>query len=436
MSSVAIAGGYHPTIDSWRFSHKIADWAIGFIVFLGGFVIIEPAPYELLLVPMALLWGFFGLRLNRHMMPMTILMVLYLVGGILCLTQTSDVPKGISYMRTTAFVVLSAIFFAAVISQAPERRLSVIKRAYIASATIASLIGIAAYFHAIPSSEFFLLYGRVRSTFQDPNVFGPFLILPIALVFHDIISNRFTNSLGKVVLLLILLTADFLAFSRATWGMTVLVILIVSLLAYLNSPRQLDRFRIAVYLIGGLMAIVLLLTVVLSIPEVWQLFVQRAHVTEAYDVGQYGRFERHVLGFFLVQEHPLGLGPFEFAKRFGEDEHNMWLKGFTDYGWLGGFSYIALAIWTLAASTPLLFKRRPWTPIVWCTYADFVAHLMIHNVIDNDHWRHFFLIYGMLWGAIAGEKMYRRHLLQQTVPPEPIIEEYRTAAVPRAPAVH
>jgi hypothetical protein len=33
---------------------------------------------------------------------------------------------------------------------------------------------------------------------------------------------------------------------------------------------------------------------------------------------------------------------------------------------------------------------------------------MIHNVIDNDHWRHLFLLYGMLWGAVAAERAYLR----------------------------
>jgi hypothetical protein len=34
--------------------------------------------------------------------------------------------------------------------------------------------------------------------------------------------------------------------------------------------------------------------------------------------------------------------------------------------------------------------------------------VLVHNVIDNDHWRHLFLIYGILWGAIAAEKLHVR----------------------------
>jgi hypothetical protein len=37
----------------------------------------------------------------------------------------------------------------------------------------------------------------------------------------------------------------------------------------------------------------------------------------------------------------------------------------------------------------------------------------MHNVIDNDHWRHLFLIYGILWGTIGAERMLRRQQRRQ-----------------------
>jgi O-antigen ligase len=198
--------------------------------------------------------------------------------------------------------------------------------------------------------------------------------------------------------------------------MAVFAILVVAFLAGINESRQLVRFRIVAYLLAGAAAVSIMLTVALSIPAVSDLYVQRAHVVQDYDDSRTGRFERQAKGFFLVQERPFGLGPFVFAKQLGEDEHNMWLKGFTVYGWLGGFSYLILVVWTLAVATPLVFKPRPWQAIVQCTYAAYVGHLLIHNVIDNDHWRHLFLIYGILWGAAAAEKMFvRRQKLVRSV---------------------
>ena len=424
---------YAPAEGVWWFGRKLADWTIGLIVFLGAFVINEPAPYELLLAPIILVWLFFGLKLNRHMLPMIVLMLLYVAGGLLGLTQLNGYSDGAIYVTVTAFLAISSIFFAAVISEAPDRRFRIIKSAYIAAALIAALLGIAGYFSLFPGAELFTLYDRAKGTFQDPNVFAPFLLLPAMLLYRDLLTHRLRDSFSKVVLLLIILFGVFLAFSRAAWGMTVVSVLLITLMAYLTSSRPLDRLRIVIYFGLGILAVALLVAAALSLPAVQTLLEQRGALVESYDTGRTGRFARHIAGFFLVQERPLGLGPLVFAQLLGEDEHNMWLKGFTVYGWLGGFSYIVLALWTLVAAAPLVFKPRPWQPIVQCVYAVFIGHLLIHNVIDNDHWRHLFLIYGMLWGAIAAEKIAARASRRPMVMPSArTFTRYGPVLLPRA----
>jgi len=427
-----------PSPVNWPAGRMAGNWIIAIIAFLGAFVIDEPAPYELLLCPVILVWSFFGLRLNRHFAPMVGLMLCYVAGGFLSLTQLPDPTSGIVYMLTTTFLVLSSIFFAAVIAVAPEKRIRIIKNAYIAAAIIASLLGIAGYFHLFPGADIFLRYDRVKGTFQDPNVFGPFLVLPIVFLCQDLLTQRLHQSLGKIVLLLILVFAVFLAFSRAAWGMTVFALLLVAFLGFLNERRQMARFRTVAYFAAGAVVIALLVAVALSVPEVANLFKQRAQLVEDYDAGNLGRFARHELGFFLVQERPLGIGPLVFAKLFGEDEHNMWLKGFTTYGWLGGFAYITLVIWTIAAAGRLIFKPRPWTKYLHCVFAVYLGQVMIHNVIDNDHWRHLFLLYGMLWGMVAAEKMFVRDLrragARMAAAPPPMPSLAQEPIFERAPA--
>lgn len=377
-------------------------------MFLGAFVIDEPAPYELLLLPLIVIWIAFGLSLSRSFAPMVVLLTLYVTGGLLSITQLDNPADGILYMATTGLLAASAIFFAAVVAAAPEQRLGIIGKAYVAGAVVAALLGLAGYFHLFPGADIFTLYDRLRGPFKDPNVVGPFLVLPITLLFQGILTHRLRDSLGKVVVLLILLAADFLTFSRAAWGMSALAILLVTGLAYVSEQRGSGRVRILAYFAVGIGLVAALLVAVLSISAVANMFQQRAELVEAYDAGALGRFGRQAIGFFLIQEHPLGIGPLAFSRMFGEDEHNMWLKGFTTYGWLGGFAYIALVLWTIAASLPLLFKRRPWQPLLQAVFAVYIGQVLIHNVIDNDHWRHLFLLYGMLWGIIAADKAYVR----------------------------
>ncbi len=413
MSATALAGPVGAV--RWAMGRKIADWTIAVVIFLGGFVIVEPSPYDLILVVVIVAWGFFGLRINRHFLPMTLLLLLYVAGGWLSFTQLDTFAKPLVYMATTTFLAASSVFYAAVIAESPERRLAIIGRAYVASALIVALIGIFAYFDLLPHSDYFKLYDRAKGTFQDPNVFGPFLVLPATILARRILTTRLTRALPAVGWLLVLLFAIFLSFSRAAWGLVVFTILAVAYLAFVTEKRQIARFRLVAYLTGGIVAIATMFAVALTIPAISNLYDQRAHVVQNYDEGQSGRFERQVSGFFLIQQEPLGMGPYEFAQRLGEDEHNMWLKGFTVYGWLGGFSYIILAAWTLAAATPLLFKPRPWQAMLQCAYVVYVGHLLIHNVIDNDHWRHLYLLYGILWGTIAAEKMLKREWLRSMV---------------------
>lgn len=401
----------------WPAGGLIADASLSVLIFLGAFVLIEPAPYDLALVGVIVVWAAFGLRLQRAFLPMTTLMLLYVAGGFLSLTQVpSALGKPLLYVVVTGFLAASSIFIAAIVSEKPERRLRIIANAYIASAVVTSLIGILAYFNAIPGADMFKLYDRAKGTFQDPNVFGPFLVLPLGLLARDILTRPLVRSIPAVAAFLVILLAIFLSFSRAAWGMSVGVLLIVAFLAYITDPSPKARLRIVARVGAGAAAVMLLLAAALSVPAIRDLYEVRAQVVQEYDDSRTGRFERHIEGFFLIQEKPAGVGPFEFSKRFGEDEHNTWLKGFTVYGWMGGFAYIILALWTLAAAFPLLFKPRPWQPIVQVTYAVFVGHLLIHNVIDNDHWRHLFLIYGMLWGAIGAESLRRRGARQAAAP--------------------
>ena len=414
----------------WPAGAVVARVTIGGLVFLSGFVMFEPAPSDLLLCAVVLVWVFLGLRFTRAMLPMITLLVIYVVGGLLSFTQLNAFQKPTTYLATTAFLVISAVFYCAVVQTDSERRFRVIERSYVASAIVCALIGILGYFGAIPAADLFTLYDRAKGPFKDPNVFGPFLVLPLVVLTRSILTRPLLRSVPAILGALILMAGVFLSFSRAAWGMSLLALVIMVLLVFVTERSSTRRLRMFALLAIGFLTIALLLAVAVSIPAVQEVFVQRFKLVQDYDGSRMGRFERHILGFFLIQEHPLGLGPFQFGLALGEDEHNMWLKGFTVYGWLGGFAYIALAVWTLVIATPLVVRNRPWTPFVQATYAVFVGHLLVHNVIDNDHWRHLFLIYGLLWGAYAVDRSRR------TVPlaAAPALAIVGTAPVPLARA--
>ncbi len=433
MSVTAVATVAAPPIRHHVAAHKIGQRMLALLVFLGGFVLFEPAPYELALVGLIVGWVIGGLKINRYMLPLLVLLMLYIMGGMIALAMMNIVPSHgtpLVYIGTSALLDASAIFFAAVIAVDPERRIQVIIHAYIAAAICAALIGIFGYF---TGSELFTLYGRARGTFQDPNVLGPFLILPFSYLAYTILTRPLRRSFWPSVGAFIMLIGIFLTFSRAAWGMAAFALLFISTVIFVNQRSSRSRARLILYVTVGFMLMVVALGVIVSLPGTSSLFAERAQLVQNYDAGAFGRFERQLEGFQLMFDKPFGVGPFAFGTIFGEDEHNMWLKGFMVYGWLGGFAYIALAIWTVIISFPLVFKKRPWQPVVICAVAAFFGHLIIHNVIDNDHWRHLFLIYGILWGAYASERLIKHREAKTRPTPLADVPVYR-AALARSPA--
>ena len=110
----------------------------------------------------------------------------------------------------------------------------------------------------------------------------------------------------------------------------------------------------------------------------------------------------------MAMEHPLGIGPLVFGKIFFEDTHNIWLKALLDYGWLGFASWLTMIVWTIAGGFRILFRDRPWQPYLLCAYVVFLGHVGLGSVIDTDHWRHLYLLIGLIWGCMGLEVRHQR----------------------------
>ena len=75
--------------------------------------------------------------------------------------------------------------------------------------------------------------------------------------------------------------------------------------------------------------------------------------------------------------------------------------------WLGFAAYLTLTWITLGIGFKLLFRQRPWQQYLISAYACYVAHVVVGNLIDTDHWRHFYLLLGVIWGCYALEKRHQ-----------------------------
>ena len=380
----------------------LARYSIALAAFLGAFVIREPAPYELYLVGLMGLFVLMGLQLSSRALTLAVLFVAFNVGGVLSIMQMGDLHDTPMYIAVSLFLGLSSVFFCAVV-EADAGRLRTINRGYVLGATVCAAVGSLAYFGAIPAASTFTRYDRAMGFFQDPNVFGPFLVLPALYLLYGLLYRSWTLAPLRGALLLVVVGGIFLSFSRAAWGLLVFSGALFYVLLFVSEHRPAMRLRL---LLMGMLAAalaIMALAVALQFEAVYTMFETRAQVVQEYDGARVGRFARHAIGFEWALSHPLGIGPLEFGRKLGEDTHNIWVKALMAYGWLGFAAYLTMVVVTLVAAGRGLLRDRPWRPYLQIAYAAFVGHILIGWVIDIDHWRHVYLLIGLLWGCIGLE---------------------------------
>jgi hypothetical protein len=270
-------------------------------------------------------------------------------------------------------------------------------------------VALLAYFHLLGSlSDRFLLYDRAQAMFNDPNVLGAFLILPCLLALQRILGGKAGDAFRASLLFGLLMIAVLLSFSRAAWGQLAFTAILLMFFTFVTSRSQSERARIVLIAVAGAIVLVMLLAALLSIDRVADLFKQRASLDQSYDVGHLGRFGRHILGAELALERPFGIGPLQFHKIFPEDPHNTYLNAFLSGGWLSGLVYLTLVLTTLIRGLRFVFVATPWRTTYLAVYCAFVGTAIESVIIDSDHWRHYFLVLGVVWGLMAASQAYSR----------------------------
>ena len=360
-------------------------------VALSGFVLGEPAPYEVYMAGLMAVWFVFGLAISRTASVLLCLIVAFNIGGALAILQMSHPSDAPLYVAVSLFLGLTSVFFAAAIERQPDLY-AIVFRAWIAAAVVTAFLAIVGYFGLLPGSEVFTRYGRASGAFQDPNVFGPFLVAPATFLLYRLYT-----------LFLVLLAGIFLSFSRGAWGLFLLSALLLTIILLGQPSRGATKLRIAILCVLAIAGAILALLAILQLPGVGDLFTARAQLAQDYDSGKFGRFGRYGIGLDMAMQHPFGIGPLVFGKILGEDTHNIWLKALLDYGWIGFAAYTLLIVLTLAGGAKLLFRQRPWQPFFICAYVTLVGHVLLGTIIDTDHWRHFYLLVGLVWAGMALE---------------------------------
>lgn len=374
----------------------------------GAIVFIEPSPYEVAIVLAIVVFSATGLRLAPTLLVPIILLFGIGIGYSIGAIELLDNTEILSWLLTSWYMALAAIFFSLVCLEDTADRLEAIARGYLCGAIIASLAGIAGYFNLIPGGEELLTYaGRARGTFKDPNVLGAFLIFPALYSLQKVIEGSFWSALRNGCALGILSLAIFLAFSRAAWGTFAGSALLMIALMFITASSPQKRIRIVVLAVVATALAIAAIAVLLSFDQVSSLFKERASFNQPYDSGRFGRFGRHILGAGMALDFPAGIGPLQFRRYFPEDTHNSFLNAFMSGGWISGILYPALVFTTALYGFRHVFTHTPWQRTYIAVVSTLIVTLLESFIIDTDHWRHYYMLLGLTWSLAIASSVYR-----------------------------
>jgi O-Antigen ligase len=373
----------------------------------GAIVFIEPSPYEIMTLGAAVLFCATGLRMRLVLVPLLLLLTLINLGYSISAIPFYDKSEVANWIATSWYMAVTVMFFAMVVSEDTTARLDMLRSGLVVGAVVAAVSGIAGYLNLVPGGyDLLTLYGRARGTFKDPNVLGAFLILPALFALQSVVSDHFAKACRNGVAFGLVALAILLAFSRAAWGGLAITAAFMLALMILTSRTSAQRSRIVIISVVAVVLLLLLLAVLLSFDSTADMFKQRASFDQSYDEGRFGRFGRHILGADMALDLPFGIGPLQFHNYFPEDTHNSYLNAFMSGGWLAGLCYPTLITVTVVMGFRHLLKPVPWQRIYLAVFAAFLGTVGEAFIIDTDHWRHFWMMLGTMWGMFAAAQAY------------------------------
>ena len=384
-----------------RISKGAVERGLLFLLTASSFVaFIEPSPYEYVF---AVVLAFFlisgGLRFHASIVPLAFCLILFSTGGFISLVPYLDEQPSVMFTFISAYLSVTTIFFATLLRQDARGRLEALRRGYVLAAVLASIFGIIGYFNIGGLGESLTRFERAAGTFKDANVLGTFVILPLVYLVREVLIDKLRLR-SLLAITVILFGGVLLSFSRGAWGHTLGSLAMVTILTYSATRNARVRRRIIVMTVAGIAFVTVALLAALSFQSVGEMFENRASFEQSYDLGEQGRFGNQLNSIPMLMERPNGFGPLRFRFFFPEDPHNVFVNAFASYGWLGGFSYLVLILFTLSVGWRVAraeFPLRDHAIVLWSTL--FIEILQGFQ-IDTDHWRHFWLMVGLIWGLL------------------------------------
>jgi O-antigen ligase len=401
LALVLAAGAGAVAILALTLANYHAAVALG--VLLLGVVVVEPAPADgvfLIVIAVAMATGRFSVRDVPG--PVLALLAVFAALNLMSAVQVADPERAAVYFTITLFLGVLAVWLTGYMTSVRRARLLV--RAYLVAAVASAALGILALLAPVPGAELLAEGGRARALFQDPNVFGPFLVPALLIVIEEMLHPRLLAARlpVKALLLAVLALAVLFSYSRGAWLNLAVALVVMSVVMALRRG-------------GGRRALALLAVVVAAAGAAGAIvaatgsadFLSERAQAQRYDTE---RFSAQRAGLRPAQTYPFGAGPGQFESVAGISAHSSYARALGEQGFPGLLVVLALFVVTLGLAWRNAARGRSTYGIgsaallaAWC------GLLASSAFVDTMHWRHLWIVAALIWtGAMLGSSSSRR----------------------------
>jgi O-antigen ligase len=370
--------------------------AVALAFVLLGVVVVDPAPADgVFCVVMAVAVTAGGFRMRTVPRAVVAILAAYAALNLMSAMQVADPGRAALFFAITLYLALLALWLPDYLVSVERARLVV--RAYLLAAVASAAAGVLALLGLLPGASLLTESDRARALFQDPNVFGPFLVPAALILTEEIVRPRLlrARTVTKALLLIVVLLGVLFSYSRGAWlNLAIAFVVMTGAVALRGSARH------ALALVGVAVAAGLLVGAAVQVTGSADFLAERAR-PQTYDTQ---RFSGQRAGLQPAQEYPLGAGPGQFESVADISAHSTYARTLGEQGFPGLLVLLALFGFTLGVGVRNVARGRDTYGIgaaallaAWC------GLLANSAFIDTLHWRHLWIVAALVWaGAMVG----------------------------------
>lgn len=366
------------------------------------FVLTEPAPTDALFVLAFAAILLARLRMVPIVGPVEVVAILIYLWFTLLSLSFDSILLPFTAVRAAGieiYLILLFLMTAYFVRTGGDRAFRIIMITLVVAGLITSAIGVMAYLGLLPDNISGIFFrdeyrARVRSTFKDPNVLGPFLVPPALFMLWVTITSakwRIWAGMAFVVMLFCLVVT----FSRGAWVhmLGTAAIFIGFLLAYRATARP-----ALITVVGGIVSV---LVIAVLFDEQITRSVSDSYFGKRLSLQSYDEDRFATIGnsFEWMIEGPLGVGPNQVKQHFGKYPHNTFATLALNNGIPATLGFAVLFFAAMVRCGLKVRERQDG----WMKYAFLLSILagllVLMNVVGALHWRHLYVVMGLAYGT-------------------------------------